>query len=138
MIKRYPMDPVLWSNFLFFVNSYVWLVCGSVLACATIALTACASIAYHFRRESNVWLHRIDQFIAVCALVITVSVAWGSLSALGWSLVGLALLSGLAFKSEAHAHGKSDRYYDGYHVAWHTSVFAGQLCLALSTQSGVL
>lgn len=138
MVKRYLSDPVLWSNFLFFGNSYIWFVCGSLFACVTVAITACASLAYHWFREDRELLHTIDKLCASFALGVTLFVAGSSLSILGWALVLLILLVGLAFKAEAHKHWRTDRYYDGYHVAWHMAVVMGQLCLALSLKTEIL
>jgi len=138
MARRYPTDPVLWSNLLFFGNSYLWYVCGSLLACIVIAITALASLLYHWFREENDLLHRLDQFCASVALCVTLFAAGASLTLHGWILVCVVLLAGLAFKIEAHNYWKTDRYYDGYHVAWHMTVFAGQLCLALSLKSEIL
>ena len=138
MVRRYPSDPVVWSNFLFFGNSYVWYVCGSLLACIIIAITACASLAYHWYREERESLRRADQLCASLALRVTLFAAGSSLTLLGWIVVIASLLIGLAFKAEARTYWKTDRYYDGYHVAWHMAVFTGQLCLALSLQSDIL
>tara|TARA_Y100000592_G_scaffold94542_1_gene159480 strand:+ start:2001 stop:2405 length:405 start_codon:yes stop_codon:yes gene_type:complete len=128
-MRRYPSDPVVWTNALFLVNGGLWYESGEILAATSVAIAGISSMVYHWHRETVRWAHRLDYVAAFTAAVTTLYTS--KLTLLGYFLIALLMGVGLSFKIEAHAYGR-DRYYDGYHVAWHLSVFAAQLILLIS------
>lgn len=132
--KRSLKDLMLQSNLLFFVNSALWFSYGFSWTALVVALTAISSFMYHLYYEAHKGYHLLDKVCATVCFFVTLFAAYPTLTMQGAGLVLVSLVFGFGFKRAAHEVGG----YDGWHTAWHMSVFFGQAILVAAIDSTFL
>lgn len=117
-------DPILFSNFLFAMNTFVWLYVDRVYCALAVFVSFIASMVYHHYHETlRVTLH-VDRVSAVIALLTTLYFSYPHLNALSITYLAMFLYISLHIKNMKTVE------YDTRHLIWHICVFMGQLSLA--------
>lgn len=132
--KRSFEDMVLQTNLLFVLNSVLWFVHGFMWTAVCVFVTACASWMYHLHKESHEGYRLLDRVCAVLCFFVTLYSGYPTLSMSGLVILLVVTLLGFEFKRLAHETGS----YEGWHTAWHMSVFFGQTVLVLSIESSIV
>jgi hypothetical protein len=133
MGSRDLKDPIIWTHFLFILNSILWLLVKEPVAAFFVLCSNVLSTMYHIYSEQNKLWHTLDTACAVITLSVTLFIAAPHITLFGWVLLLSSLSTSLYFKNEAR---RSD--YDSWHSGWHVGVFFGQALLALSIESSVI
>ena len=121
--KRYLLEPIVVSHVLYIINAALWLSEGYYLCAFFVLASALVSTAHHLTRESKLTI--LNRVFAWSALNATVVFSITKLEILHWLSLAACMSLGLSLKEEAN-RGLS---FEGYHTAWHISVFAGQYIL---------
>ena len=120
---------MMWSNFMFFWNAYLWFLVGYTVASICVLSSAIASLIYHYFRESEQISMMVDMILATSTLAVTIFSAKDHLSLFGWITSLCILVIALKVKELPTIE------YEGRHLAWHILVSMGQCILALSVHS---
>ena len=122
-------DPMVYTNFLFYLNAALYGVFGFPILMVLFFLSATFSLQYHRFPSSKIWV-KLDISFAVTALLAVLVTSFISLSLLNFGILVSIALCTLVVKR--YGDLQTDKvYYRQCHTFWHLAVFAGNVLAAI-------
>ena len=132
---RSHTDPLVLTSWGFAFPAYLWAAGGCVVEAMAVALAAFSAVVYHRHREPTGIILRIDQVLAIAALVITLSryfVSAFRVDVWFFAVVVLSVQALCVYGVNRRAYARRDwEVYEALHLLWHLLVIMGQCCLAV-------
>ena len=122
-------EPIVYSNFLFFVNALLYGVLGFPTLMVLFSFSAFFSLQYHRYPKSDI-LHQLDRIFAVLALLVVLSTSFMTLSLLNFGILFSIALSTLLVKRYGDIQ-TDEVYYKQCHTGWHLAVFFANMVAAI-------